>query len=106
MRGLKKKVSRAAAATSGGSVGRALKIATGEFSTSRDAALKFLDVISSARDVRAKISGAKVHLWWLKGKRRTPVRQIAKSFGLRLESMSALLRDIEAVDGGRQYSLW
>ncbi len=93
--GLEKKASRAAAATSGGSVGRALKIATGEFSTSRDAALEFLDAISSARNVQVKVSGAKAFVT-AKGKRRTPAadRQELRS---RLESMSALLRDIEAI---------
>ena len=93
--GLEEKVSRAAAATSGGSVGRAFKIAAGEFLTTRDAALEFLDTISSARDVRVKVSGAKAFVT-VKGKRRTPAadRQELRS---RLESMSALLRDIEAV---------
>ena len=101
--GLEEKVSRAAAATSGGSVGRALKIATGEFSTSRDAALEFLDVISSARDVRAKISGAKAFVV-AKGKRRTPAAD-REELRLRLESMSALLRDIEAVTAGASVPL-
>ena len=93
--GLEEKASRAAAATSGGSVGRALRIATGEFSTSRDAALEFLDAISSARNVQVKVSGAKAFVT-AKGKRRTPAadRQELRS---RLESMSALLRDIEAI---------
>ena len=94
-KGLEERVSRAAAATSGGSIGRAIKIATGEFSTSRDAALEFLDAISSARDVRGKVTCAKAFVT-VKGKRRTPAadRQELRS---RLESMSALLRDIEAI---------
>ncbi len=93
--GFEENVSRAAAATSGGSIGRAIKMATGEFSTSRDAALKFLDEISSARDIRGKVTYAKAFVT-VKGKRRTPAsdRQELRS---RLESMSALLRDIEAV---------
>ena len=101
--GLSEKVSRAAAATSGGSIGRAIKIATGEFSTSRDAALEFLDAISSARDVRGKVTCAKVFST-VKGTRRTPAadRQELRS---RLESMSALLRDIEAVTTGSSIPL-
>ncbi|MFL2434052.1 MAG: ATP-binding protein [Vicinamibacterales bacterium] len=94
-KGLEERVSRAAAATSGGSIGQAIKIATGEFSTSRDAALEFLDAVSSARDVRGKVTCAKAFVT-VKGKRRTPAadRQELRS---RLESMSALLRDIEAI---------
>jgi len=101
--GLSEKVSRAAAATSGGSIGRAIKVATGEFSTSRDAALEFLDAISLARDVRGKVTCAKA-LATVKGKRRTPAadRQELRS---RLESMSALLRDIEAVTTGASIPL-
>ena len=101
--GREEKLCRAAAATSGGSVGRALKIATGEFSTSRDAALKFLDVISSARDVRAKVSGAKAFVP-ATGKRRTPAAD-RQELRLRLESVSALLRDIEAVTAGTSIPL-
>ena len=101
--GREEKLYRAAAATSGGSVGRALKIATGEFSTSRDAALKFLDVISSARDVRAKLSSAKAFVP-ATGKRRTPAAD-RQELRLRLESVSALLRDIEAVTAGTSIPL-
>ena len=101
--GREEKLCRAAAATSGGSVGRALKIATGEFSTARDAALEFLDAISSARDVRAKVSGAKAFVP-AKGKRRTPAAD-RQELRLRLESVSALLRDIEAVTAGTSIPL-
>ena len=101
--GLSEKVSRAAAATSGGSIGRAIKVATGEFSMSRDAALEFLDAISSARDVRGKVTCAKA-LATVKGKRRTPAAD-RQELRLRLESMSALLRDIEAVTTGASIPL-
>ena len=101
--GLSEKVSRAAAAISGGSIGRAIKVATGEFSMSRDAALEFLDAISSARDVRGKVTCAKA-LATVKGKRRTPAAD-RQELRLRLESMSALLRDTEAVTTGASIPL-
>ena len=96
--GLSEKVSRAAAAISGGSIGRAIKVATGDISPSRDAALKFLDEISSARDVRGKVTCAKAFVT-VKGKNQ-PTAAVRQHLRLRLESISALLRDIEAVTTG------
>lgn len=98
--GPEKKLCRAAAATSGGSVGRALKIATGEFSTSRDDALELLDGISSTRNVKENIKKVQS---WLKKNKTPSARRV--DLRLRLESMSALLRDIEAVEAGASIPL-
>ena len=86
---------RAAAAASGGSVGRARQLASGELAGARDAAVLLLQTVSTARDARARLEGAKAFL--PKGKAGAPVRRDLRQ---RLGLLASVLRDIELVEAG------
>ena len=50
---------RAAAASAGGSVGRALLLASGELAAAREAALALLRAVAGARDAKSRLDGAR-----------------------------------------------
>jgi DNA polymerase-3 subunit delta' len=85
---------RAAAAASGGSVGRARQLASGELAGARDAALMLLQTVSTARDARARLEGAKAFL--PKGKAPLARRDLRRRLGV----LTSVLRDIELVETG------
>ena len=86
---------RAAAVAAGGSAGRALELARGELSASRDAAVMLLTTVSAAGDARGRLEGAKE----LAGKAR---RGAASRHELRrrLAALTSLLRDVELLAAG------
>ena len=95
--GIEPRRARAAAASAAGSVGRALRSASGELAASRDVAVHLLESVASARDVRGRLDGAKAFTAGSGSKRapsanRTEVRR-------RLRALATLLRDVEVVAG-------
>ncbi len=86
---------RAAAATAGGSVGRALAAASGEHAAAREAALGLLDSAMAARNPRARLEAAKTLASRSAG-RRAPAAD-RDALRLRLEALASLLRDVEVV---------
>ena len=91
-------IARPAAASAGGSVGRALETASGELAVARNAAVGLLDSVSSARDARARLAGAKEFVAG-KGSRRAPAAD-RHELRRRLQALTSLLRDIEVVTVG------
>lgn len=90
---VEERAARPAAVTSGGSAGRALIAASGELATSRGAALELLDEVSTTRDARGRLEGAKS--FTPPGK--LPLAAIRKELRLRLMALTSLLRDIEVI---------
>ncbi len=86
---------RAAAAAAGGSAGRALELASGELSASRDAAVTLLKTVSTARDARGRLEGAKA----LVGKGRAGAAS-RHELRRRLAALTSLLRDVELLASG------
>ena len=92
-------VARASAAASGGSVGRALQLASGELTEARDAAMALLRVVAVARDPRARLDGAQGLLaGGLKGKAGSGSAR--NELRRRLQALTSLLRDLELVGAG------
>ena len=92
------RLARASAASSGGSLGRALRSAAGELAVSRDAAVGLLESVAAARDTRGRLEGAKAFSAG-SGARRAPAAARAE-VRRRLRALATLLRDIEAVAAG------
>ena len=92
-------VARASAAASGGSVGRALQLASGELTEARDAAIALLRVVAAAQDPRARLEGAK---GLLAGgvKSKAGSGSARNELGRRLRALTSLLRDLELVAAG------
>ena len=89
------RIARPAAVTSGGSAGRALIAASGELATSRGVALELLDEVSTTRDARGRLEGAKV---FTPGKQsRQAPAAVRKELRFRLMALTSLLRDIEVI---------
>ena len=88
--GIDGRAARAGAATAGGSAGRALAIASGDFVEARDAAVAFLREVATARDATQCLSAAKE----LVGKSRSAgaPRQVLIR---RLQALTSLVRDVE-----------
>ena len=97
------RLARASAASSGGSLGRALRSAVGELAVSRDAAVGLLESVAAARDNRARLDGAKAFSA-RSGARRAPAADRAE-LRRRLRALATLLRDIEAVAAGADAAL-
>lgn len=96
--GIDPAVARPAAASAGGSVGRALKLAAREREGSRDAAVGLLRAVSASRDARARLAGARDFATAGKAKRAPAAdRQALRE---RLQALAALLRDAAAVAAG------
>ena len=90
---------RAAAATAGGSLGRALESVTGELTVARDAAVGVLQALSAARDPRARLEGGKMLLAGKRSGRST--RAVERDEMLRrLRALTSLLRDMELLSVG------
>jgi DNA polymerase-3 subunit delta' len=86
---------RAAAAAAGGSAGRALELASGELAASRAAAVTLLTTVSTARDARGRLEGAK----GLVGKGRAGAASRVE-LKRRLSALTSLLRDVELLAAG------
>ena len=86
---------RAAAAAAGGSAGRALELASGELAASRAAAVTLLTMVSTARDARGRLEGAKGLVG--KGRAGAASRHELKR---RLSALTSLLRDVELLAAG------
>ena len=97
-RGCDEGVARAAAASAGGSVGRALSVASGELATARDSAVRLLDDVSTAPDPRARLGGAKALVAGARA-RRTPAVE-RDELRRRLHALASLLRDMEVLAAG------
>ena len=95
-------MARPAAASAGGSVGRALTAASGELVASREVAVGLLEAVAGARDARSRLAGAKVFATG-KGSRRAPAAR--QELRLRLQALTSLLRDIEALSVGARVAL-
>ena len=85
----------AAAASAGGSVGRALSSASGELSASREAALRLLETTATARDTRVLLGAAKLFAARKESRRAAPIDR--QELRRRLHAMTSLLRDIEVI---------
>ena len=91
--GIEPRLARASAASAGGSVGRALRSASGELAASRDLAIRLLESVASARDVPGRLEGAKAFTA-RSGSRRAPSADRAE-VRRRLRLLATLLRDAE-----------
>ena len=96
--GIGERVARAAAAAAGGSAGRALRMTSRDQEETRAAAVGLLRSVSTARDARGRLAGAKEFAAG-KGSKRAPAadRQEVRE---RLRAVAALLRDAAAVSAG------
>ena len=93
--GYDERVARAAAASAGGSIGRALRLASGELTAARHAAVTLLEVVASGRDAKARLEGAKGFLAGKSaGRTSAAVRQ---ELVRRLRALTSLLRDVALV---------
>ena len=97
-RGCDEAIARPAAASAGGSVGRALEVASGELTAARDAAVSLLDTVSAEPDPRARLGGAKALVAGA-GTRRTPAAE-RDELRRRLRALASLLRDMEVLAAG------
>ena len=86
---------RVAAVSAGGSLGRALHVASGDSAASRESALSLLQAISEASDPRRRLEGAKTLLASKQGGKRGTASTDREELTSRLRALSALLRDIE-----------
>ena len=93
--GVDERDGKVAAAFSGGSVGRALALASGELVPARDAAVSLLQSVSTARDDRQRLAAAKV----LVGKAKAGTSGRPELLR-RLRAMTSILRDAVAVEAG------
>lgn len=90
---------RAAAASSGGSVGQALLLASGELTEARDAAAALLETVARARDMATRLEGAKALLAGKKTGRAGAGGQ-RQALLRRLRALASLLRDTALVASG------
>ena len=86
---------RAAAASAGGSAGRALELVSGELAASRAAAVALLRQVATAADARGRLEGAKRFI----GKGR-PGAASRLELRRRLDALMSLLRDVALVATG------
>ena len=93
--GIEPRLAQSAAASAGGSLGRALRAASGELAAARDAAAGLLESVSAARDARARLGGARAFAAG-QGSRRAPAAD-RHELRRRLQALAALLRDVEVV---------
>ena len=97
-RGIDERRVRPAAAAAGGSVGRALQIASREQEETRDAAVGLLRSVSAARDARARLGGARDFTAG-RGAKRAPAAD-RRELRERLRALESLLRDVAVVSTG------
>lgn len=89
---------RAAAAAAGGSVGRALRLAAGELTAARDAALALLRTVAAARDAKSRLEGAKGLLAGRTGGKGAGGQR--QELTERLRALSSLVRDVTLLASG------
>ena len=97
-RGIGHRAARAAAAAAGGSAGRALRTTSRDQEGIRDAAVRLLRSVSTARDARGRLAGAKDFAAG-KGSKRAPAAD-RHEVRERLRAVASLLRDMAAVSAG------
>lgn len=96
--GCDEEMARPAAASAGGSIGRALSVASGELAAARDAAVRLLNDVSAAPNPRACLGGAKALVASARA-RRTPAVE-RDELRRRLQALASLLRDMEVLAAG------
>ena len=89
----------AAASAAGGSVGRALLLASGELGAAREAALALLGAVTGARDTKARLEGAK-GLLDRKAGGGTAGKARRQELAHRLRALASLLRDVTLLASG------
>ena len=89
---------RAAAAAAGGSVGRALRLASGDLAAARDAALALLRTVAAARDAKSRLEGAKGLLAGRAGGKGAGGQR--QELTERLRALSSLVRDVTLLASG------
>ena len=89
----------AAASAAGGSVGRALQLASGELGAAREAALALLGAVTGARDTKARLEGAK-GLLDRKAGGGTAGKARRQELAHRLRALASLLRDVTLLASG------
>ena len=93
--GYDERAARAAAVSAGGSLGRALQVATGELTAVRETALGVLQALAAASDPRGRLEGAKALVAGRRGSGRRASSADRVELTSRLQALSSLLRDIE-----------
>ena len=93
--GVDPRQARSAAASAGGSLGRALRAVSGELAGACEAAAGLLESVSAAPDARARLSGAQAFVAG-QGSRRAPPAD-RHELRRRLQVLAALLRDVEVI---------
>ena len=88
-----------AAESGGGSVGRALLLASGELTGAHEAAVRLLEVIASARDPKKRLDGAKELLVGKSAQSRRGADQ-RQELERRLRALASVLRDVTLVTSG------
>ena len=89
---------RASAASAGGSVGRALLLASGELAAARTAALALLQAVAGASDTKSRLGGAKALLAGTGGKGGVGAQRQALTQRLRV--LASMLRDVTLLASG------
>ena len=97
-RGIAERIARPAAVAAGGSAGRALRMTSRDQERTRDAAVGLLRSVSTARDARGRLDGAKDFAAG-KGSKRAPAAD-RQELRERLRAVASLLRDAAAVSAG------
>ena len=92
------RVARVASISAGGSIGRALQLASGELAAGRDSAVGLLEAVASARDAGTCLEGAKRFLPD-KSSGRTPAL-VRQELMRRMRALASLLRDAELAAAG------
>ena len=91
---------RAAAASAGGSAGRALRMKSRDQQRTRDAAVGLLRSVTAARDARGRLAGAKDFAAGKGSKRGGGLSADRQELRERLRAVAALLRDAAAISAG------
>ena len=95
--GYDENTARVAAASADGSIGRALRLASGELAAAREAAVVLLRAVATARDPKARLEGAK---GFLAGKGTGRGGTLRRELAQRLRALASLLRDVALVASG------
>ena len=89
----------ASAASAGGSVGRALLLASGELAAARDAALTLLQAVAGASDTKSRLDGAQALLAGKRGGKASGGVQ-RQELTRRLRLLASMLRDVTLLASG------
>ena len=91
---------RASAASAGGSVGRALLLASGELAAARAAALALLQAVAGASDTKSRLDGAKALLAGKSGGKASAGGGQRQELTRRLRVLASMLRDVTLLASG------